>query len=74
MRITQGGLVGISNPAPIAKLDVGGDISTSGVIQVSGSALTAPSAIKGAAPSAIPKPSVAPSCAAKVRFADRWRA
>ncbi len=48
MRITQGGLIGISNTAPIAKLDVGGDISTSGVIQVSGSALTCSSAIKGA--------------------------
>jgi hypothetical protein len=48
MRITQGGLVGISNTSPIAKLDVVGTISASDAIQVSGSSLTCSSAIKGA--------------------------
>ena len=48
MRITQGGLVGISNTSPIAKLDVVGTISASDAIQVSGSSLTCASSINGA--------------------------
>ena len=48
LRITQGGLVGISNTSPIAKLDVVGTISASDAIQVSGSGLTCASSINGA--------------------------
>lgn len=48
MRITQGGLVGIGTATPTALLTVAGDISSAGVVQVSGSSLTCSSAIKGA--------------------------
>lgn len=48
MRITQGGLIGISNTAPKAKLDVVGTISASDLIQVGqNSGATCSSAISG---------------------------
>ena len=48
MRITQSGIVGIGTPTPTALLTVAGDISSAGVVQVSGSSLTCSGAIKGA--------------------------
>lgn len=43
-----GGNVGIGTANPLAKLTVAGDISSAGVVQVSGSSLTCSSAVKGA--------------------------
>jgi hypothetical protein len=48
MAIDDGGGVGIATSTPAAKLDVRGDISTSGVIDISGSSLACASSIAGA--------------------------